>query len=160
MSFSTFSGPIRSGTVREGTVAQGRNCGLAVLAQSYDSGDLTGTVTGNVDTLIFNLPKGSQITDIVVDQVVAATAGTTTISVGNASGGAQLMAAVATTAGGRFRGTATAATQLAWQTSTSADTTVYVRLAVGTATLTAGRYILTVQYVQRADNGGQNPVSA
>jgi hypothetical protein len=160
MSFSTFSGPIRSGTVREGTVAQGRNCGLAVLAQSYDSGDLTGTATGNIDTLIFNLPKGSQITDIVVDQVVAATAGTTTISVGNASGGAQLMAAVATTAGGRFRGTATAATQLAWQTSTSADTTVYVRLAVATATLTAGRFILTVQYVQRADNGTQNPVSA
>lgn len=160
MSFSTFSGPIRSGTVREGTVAQGRNCGLAVLAQSYDSGDLTGTVIGNTDTLIFNLPKGSQITDIVVDQVTAATAGTTTISVGNATGGAQLMAAVVTTAGGRFRGTATAATQLAWQTSTSADTTVYVRLAVGTATLTAGRYILTVQYVQRADNGGQNPVSA
>lgn len=160
MSFSTFSGPIRSGTVREGTVAQGRNCGLAVLAQSYDTGDLTGTVVGNVDTLVFNLPKGSQITDIVVDQVVAATAGTTTISVGNASGGAQLMAAVATTAGGRFRGTATAATQLAWQTSTTADTTVYVRLAVGTATLTAGRAIVTVQYVQRADNGAQNPTSA
>jgi len=160
MSFSTFSGPIRSGTVREGTVAQGRNCGLAVLAQSYDTGDLTGTVVGNVDTLVFNLPKGSQITDIVVDQVVAATAGTTTISVGSASGGAQLMAAVATTAGGRFRGTATAATQLAWQTSTSADTTVYVRVAVATATLTAGRAIVTVQYVQRADNGAQNPVSA
>lgn len=160
MSFSTFSGPIRSGTVREGTVAQGRNCGLAVLAQSYDTGDLTGTVVGNVDTLVFNLPKGSQIVDIVVDQVVAATAGTTTISVGNATGGAQLMAAVATTAGGRFRGTATAATQLAWQTSTSADTTVYVRVAVGTATLTAGRAIVTVQYVQRADNGAQNPTSA
>jgi len=162
MSFSTFSGPIRSGTIREGTVAQGRNCGLAVLAQSYDSGDLTGLTTGAspYDTLVFNLPKGSQITDIVVDQVVAATAGTTTISVGSASGGAQLMAAVATTAGGRFRGTATAATQLAWQTSTSADTTVYVRLAVGTATLTAGRFILTVQYIQRADNGAQNPVSA
>lgn len=160
MSFSTFSGPIRSGTVREGTVAQGRNCGLAVLAQSYDTGDLTGTAVGNVDTLVFNLPKGSQITDIVVDQVVAATAGTTTISVGSASGGAQLMAAVATTAGGRFRGTATAATQLAWQTSTSADTTVYVRVAVATATLTAGRAIVTVQYVQRADNGAQNPVSA
>ena len=160
MSFATFSGPMRSGTLRDGTVAQGRNTGLVVLAQSYDSGDLTGAVVGSVDTLVFNLPKGSQITDIVVDQVVAATAGTTTISVGNASGGAQLMAAVATTAGGRFRGTATATTQLAWQTSTSADTTVYVRVTVATATLTAGRFILTVQYVQRADNGAQNPVSA
>lgn len=157
MSFSTFSGPIRSGTVREGV---GRNTGLAILAQSYDTGDLTGTATGNVDVLAFYLPQGSQITDITVDQVVAATAGTMTISVGNASGGAQLMAAVASTAGGRFRGTATAATQLAWQTSTSADTTVYIRVAVGTATLTAGRAVITVNYVQRNSNGAQNPVSA
>jgi hypothetical protein len=157
MSFSTFSGPIRSGTVREGA---GRNTGLAILAQSYDTGDLTGTAVGNVDTLALYLPRGTQITDITVDQVVAATAGSMTISVGNASGGAQLMAAVASTAGGRFRGTATAATQLAWQTSTSADTTVYIRVAVGTATLTAGRAIITVSYVQRADNGAQNPTSA
>jgi hypothetical protein len=157
MSFSTFSGPVRVGTVREGA---GRNTGLVVLAQSYDSGDLTGVTTGNVDVAAFIIPQGCQVVDIVVDQVVAATAGTTTISVGNASGGAQLMAAVATTAGGRFRGTATAATQLAWQTSTTADTTVYIRNAVGTATLTAGRFIVTVLYVQRADNGAQNPASA
>ncbi len=54
----------------------------------------------------------------------------------------------------------TSATQLAWQLSTTADTTVYVRYVVGTATLGAGRFITTVQYVQRADNGGQNPTSA
>lgn len=157
MSFSTFSGPVRCGTVREGL---GRNTGLVVLSQSYDTGDLTGTVVGNVDVAALTIPQGSQIIDIVVDQVVAATAGTTTVSVGNASGGAQLMAAIATTSGGRFRGTATATTQLAWQTSTTADTTVYVRIAVGTATLTAGRAIVTIAYAQRADNGAQNPVSA
>jgi len=157
MAFTTFSGPVRSGTVKEGA---GRNTGLAVLAQSYNSGDLTGDEVGNIDALAFNIPKGSQIVDITVDQIVAATAGTTTVSVGNASGGAQLMAAVATTAGGRFRGTATATTQAAWQTSTTADTTVYVRVAVGTATLTAGQFILTVSYVQRAPNGAQNPTTA
>ena len=69
------------------------------------------------------------------------------------------MAAVATTAGGRFRGTATAATQLAWQTSTTADTTVYIRSATGTGTLTAGRAIVTIMYVQRASTGAQNPTS-
>jgi hypothetical protein len=58
------------------------------------------------------------------------------------------MAGVATTAGGRFRGTATAATQLAWQTG-STDTVVHVRNVVGTATLTAGRFIVTVSYVQK-----------
>jgi hypothetical protein len=160
MSFSTFSGPLRSGTVKEGA---GRNTGLAVLSQSYDSGNLTGTVVGNYDVAAMVLPAGSQIISIFVDQVVAATTGTTTISAGTASGGAQLMAAVATTAGGRFQGTATAATQLAWQTSTSADTTVFIRNVVGTGTLGAGRFIVTVNYAQRVVDGTTaiaNPVSA
>jgi hypothetical protein len=156
MSFSTFSGPIRSGTVREGA---GRNTGLVILAQSYDTGVVTAGV-GNVDAALGILPEGAQIVDITVDQVVVpGGSSTSTVSVGNATGGAQLMAAVATTAGGRFRGTTTAATQLAWQTSTSADTPVFVRYAVGTAA-GVGRAIITVSYVQRADNGAQNPTSA
>ena len=149
MSNSTFSGPLRSGTKRDETVAGGYNLGRAVLHQTYDSGDLTGAVVGNVDTQFGNLPAGSQIVDIVIDQVVASATGTTTVSIGSASGGAQLMAAIATTAGGRFRGTATAATQLAWQTSTTADTALWVRNATGTATLTAGRFVVTVMYVQK-----------
>jgi hypothetical protein len=157
MAFTTFQGPLRAGTEKEGA---SRNTGLVVLSQSYDSGDLTGAVIGNADARAFNLPQGAQIVDIVVDQVVAAGTGTTTVSVGNASGGAQLMAGVATTAGGRFRGTLNAATQLAWQTSTTADTAVWVRNAVGGGTLTAGRFIVTVMYVQRAPNGAQHPASS
>lgn len=157
MSFSTFSGPLRSGTVKENA---GRNTGLVMLSQSYDSGNITGAVIGNYDGVAFTLPQGSQIANILVDQVVAATGGTTTVSVGTASGGAQLMAAVATTAGGRFQGVTTAATQLAWQTSTTADTTVYIRNVVGTGTLTAGRFIVTLVYVQRAPDGSQFPASA
>lgn len=160
MSFATFSGPLRSGTVKEGA---GMNTGLVVLTQSYDSGNLTGTTTGNYDVAAMVLPAGAQIISIFVDQVVAATTGTTTISAGTASGGAQLMAAVATTAGGRFQGTATAATQLAWQTSTSADTTVFIRNVVGTGTLGAGRFIVTVNYAQKVVSGTTaiaNPVSA
>ena len=157
MSFSTFSGPLRSGTVKEGSA---RNTGLLMLAQSYDSGNLAGTVTGNYDVSPIILPQGSQIINILIDQVVAATVGTTTVSVGTTSGGAQLSAAVATTAGGRFTGTATAATQLAWQTSTTADTTVFIRNVVGTGTLGAGRFIVTVVYVQRNPDGSQFPASA
>lgn len=160
MAFTTFSGPIRSGTVRFGTPALGRNTGLVALTQSYDTGDLTGTIVSNVDGLRFVIPQGSQILNIFVDQVVAATAGTTTVSVGTTSGGAELMAAVVTTAGGRFQGTATAATQLAWQTSTTADTNIYVRVAVATATLTAGRLIVSIIYAQRNSDGTQNPASA
>ena len=146
MANTTFSGPIRSGTQREGA---GSNLGLAVLARVFDSGDMTGKVIGNTDTLIGYLPANADIVDIVHDQVVAAATGTMTMSVGKTSGGAELAAAVATTAGGRFRGTATAATQLAWQTDPAADTPVYVRAAVGTGTLTAGRVITTVLYIQR-----------
>jgi hypothetical protein len=146
MSTTTFSGPVRSGTKKDNPDA---NLGNVVLAQYYDSGDMTGLTTGNYDVRIGTLPAGAQIVDIVIDQVVAATAGTTTVSVGNASGGAQLAAAVATTAGGRFRGTATAATQLAWQTSATADTPIWLRNVVGTATLTAGRFVATVTYIQK-----------
>ena len=156
MAFSSFSGPLRSGTVKEGA---GRNTGLAILSQSYDTGVVTAGV-GNVDAQMGILPQGAQIVDITVDQVVVpGGSSTSTISVGNTTGGAQLMAAVATTAGGRFRGAATAATQLAWQTSTSADTPVFVRYAVGTAA-GVGRAIITVSYVQRAENGAQNPATA
>ena len=156
MAFTTFSGPVRSGTNREGP---GRNTGLVVLAQSYDTGVVTAGV-GNVDAALGILPQGSQIVDITVDQVVVpGGSSTSTVSVGNATGGAQLMAAIATTAGGRFRGATTAATQLAWQTSTSADTPVFVRYAVGTEA-GVGRAIVTVSYVQRAPNGAQNPASA
>jgi hypothetical protein len=159
MSFSTFSGPLRTGTIREGTVASGRNTGLVQLAQSYDTGVVTAGV-GNVDVQFGNLPQGAQILDIAVDQVVVpGGTSTSTISVGTTSGGAQLMAAVATTAGGRFRGVATAATQLAWQTSNTADTQLWVRYAVGTAA-GVGRAIITVYYAQRADDGSQNPANS
>jgi hypothetical protein len=157
MGFTTFQGPLRAGSQHRGTVAGGRNTGLVVLSQMYDTGDLTGTAVGSTDVQFGNLPKGAQIVDIVVDQVVAATVGSTTVSVGSTSGGAELMAAVATTAGGRFRGTATAATQLAWQTSTSADTALYVRNTVATGTLGAGRFIVTVLYIQKSDSGAVAP---
>lgn len=156
MGFSTFSGPIRSGTVREGAA---ENTGLVMLTQSYDTGVVTAGV-GNVDAQIGILPAGSQIVNILVDQVVVpGGSSTSTVSVGSTSGGSDLMAAVVTTAGGRFTGTATAATQLAWQTSTAADTPVFARYAVGVAA-GVGRAIITVVYVQRASNGAQQPVSA
>lgn len=153
MALTTFQGPLRTGTIREGSIAAGFNAGVANLCQFYDTGNLTGTAVGNVDVQFGNLPQGAMITDIFVDQVVAAGTGTMTISVGVTSGGSELMAGVNSSAGGRFRGTATAATQLAWQTSTTADTKLYVRIAVATGTLTAGRAIIGVTYLQRLADG-------
>jgi hypothetical protein len=154
MAFTTFSGPIRAGTIREG--AQ-RNAGLVLLAQTYDSGSLNGLAIANYDTAAFIIPAGSLITDIVVDFVVVATVATVTISVGSTSGGAELMAGIASGAGGRFRGVATAATQLAWSTSTTADTTIFVRNAVTAGAVTGGRFFLTVSYMQRLSSGVSNP---
>jgi hypothetical protein len=147
MGRTTFSGPIGAGTNRDESAD--RNVGLAVLSQTYDSGNMTGSVQGNYDVRLGTLPAGAQIVDIVIDQVVAAATGTTTVSLGTASGGAQLSAAVATTAGGRFRGTPTAATQLAWQVNPAEDQAVWLRAAVGTGTLTAGRFVATVLYIQK-----------
>ena len=146
MSQTTFSGPVRAGTQRDTPNA---NVGNVVLSQTFDTGALNGRTVGTVNTLIGSLPAGAQINDIVVDQGVASVTGTTTVAVGTASGGAQLMAAVATTAGGRFRGTATAATQLAWQTSTAADTQIWLNDVTGIGTLSAGRYVVTVTYIQK-----------
>lgn len=159
MSMATFSGPVRSGTVRYGTPATGRNVGLLVLTQSYDY-TVTGTITaGNsVDAIGMTLPQGAQIINIVVDQVVVPNGtSTATISVGTTSGGAELMAATATTAGGRFAPAPNTAAALAWQTSTTADTPVYVRYAVGVANATAGRAIVTINYVQRLPDGTVAP---
>ena len=58
MSFSTFSGPIRSGTVRIGS---SENCGLAVLMQSKALPAAAGATTVAI------LPAGAQILDIIVD---------------------------------------------------------------------------------------------
>ena len=156
MAFTTFSGPVRSGTNREGP---GRNTGLVVLTQSYDTGVVT-AAPGNVDAALGILPQGAQIINILVDQVVVpGGSSTSAVAVGSTLGGAELLPSVTTTAGGRFTGTLTATTQLAWQTSTSADTPVFVRYTVGTAA-GVGRAIITVVYVQRAPNGTQNPASA
>lgn len=146
MSTTTFSGPIRAGTQRDAGASQ--NVGNVVLTQTYDTGNML-NIVGNVDTQIGTVPAGAIICDITIDQVVASVTGTTTVSVGSASGGAQLSAAVATTAGGRFRGTATAATQLAWQTSTTADTALWVRNTTAVGTLTAGRFVVIVSYIQK-----------
>jgi len=156
MAFATFSGPVRVGTVRENA---GRNTGLVTLTQAVDTGVVTNAV-GNVDFSLGILPQGAQIINILVDQVVVpGGTSTSTISVGTTSGGAELLPAVVTTGGGRFTGSPLTANILAWQTSTTADTPVFVRYAVGTAA-GVGRAIITVAYVQRAPNGARNPATA
>lgn len=157
MSFSTFSGPVRTGTVKDGPT---QNCGLVVLSRSYDTGVVTAGV-GNVDVATgIILPRGSQIINIFADQIIVpGGSSTSTISVGTTSGGADLFAATATTAGGRFV-SQTTATMLAYQTAAAnADASIFVRYAVGAAA-GVGRAVITVVYMQRLENGAQFPPSA
>ena len=155
MSMATFSGPVRSGTVRYGTPATGRNVGLLVLNQNYDSGDLNGT-SAATNTLIATLPQGSYIQNIVIDTLVAVVGGTITPVFGTASGGSQLLSVAAYSAAGRTSAAPTGANLLAWQTSTTADTSVWLNLTPSAA-LSAGRFIVTIVYVQRLSDGTVAP---
>lgn len=158
MSFASFSGPVRIGTVRENA---GRNMGLVTLTQAFDTGVVSLATGANLDAQLGILPQGAQILNVAVDQVVVpGGSSTSTVSVGSTSGGAELLIATVTTAGGRFAGTPSTANVLAWQTSTTADTPVFVRYAAGGTGTNAGRAIIIITYAQRSPNGARNPVSA
>ena len=160
MSFSTLSGPLRSGTVRYGTVLGGRNTGIAMLVQQFDTGDLTGTTAATYNTRIGNLPAGSVIYNVAIDVVVAAGTGTTTVAIGSASAGAQFFAATDVSAGGRFpTGLPTTAQILVFQTSLTADTAVWFQNVVAAGTLSAGRIVITVEYLQRGTGGIYAPTT-
>jgi hypothetical protein len=50
---------------------------------------------------------------------------------------------------------------LAYQNAAlNGDVTLWVQNVVATATLTAGQFVMTVVYLQRASNGAQFPASA
>jgi hypothetical protein len=71
MSFSTFSGPLRSGTQRYGA---GTNTGLPVLTQSANvaSSVMTGSPTAQN---LFTLPAGSKILRFTVEKTTAISGG-------------------------------------------------------------------------------------
>jgi len=176
MTFSTLSGPLRVGPIKEGA---SRNTGLCVLAQQYDSGDITGTVGTIIRATPFIIPKGAYIIDIIVD-VLQTTNGTSTVSfaVGTTLGGSNLLGFnyvltnsgidmdVSGVTGNNYGtistiignpGSAVAAKRTA---ALNADATIHTTLQIGGATASQGRINMTLLYVQRAENGAQNPVSA
>ncbi len=142
MGFATFSGPVRSGTQRYGA---GRNTGLTVLTQSVPV--VATTLTGTA----FVLPAGSQI--------ISATFYTTTLF--NAAttakltiGATDITAAVTVTAAGAYTLTFAAGGIALIDNVGATDATVTYTLA---GTIATGNGTIVIQYVQRADNGAQNP---
>jgi hypothetical protein len=147
MSFSTFSGPLRSGTQRYNP---GRNTGLVVLAQSTPV--VFGTLTGTACIL----PAGAQILSVSFQTTVVFSAATTvklTIGSTDITGTATVTTVGVATV---TFATSTAALALLSNVGTTDATLTYTLAGAG---LTTGAGNIIVQYVQRADDGAQNPAA-
>ena len=177
MTFATMSGPLRAGTVKEGP---SRNTGLVLLAQQYDSGVITGTVGTIIRATPFRIPKGAYIVDFIVDALDFPNIGCNfIISIGTALGGGQFMSTVElgyqgiytsiTAVGGERDNTASTVTTIESgiggasakrTTALNADAVIHTQIEIANGTATQGRINITMLYVQRDENGAQNPVSA
>ena len=147
MGFSTFSGPIRSGTQRYGA---GRNTGLVVLAQSTPV--VFGTLTGTACIL----PAGAQILSVSFQTTVVFSAATTVkLTIGSTDITGTTTVTTVGVATVTFA-TSTAALALLSNVGTTDATLTYTLAGTG---LTTGAGNIIVQYVQRADDGAQNPTA-
>lgn len=162
MSFSTFSGPLRSGTVKEGT---GENTGVVQLARSATIGFAAMTTSPTAQPL-FTLPAGAKILRFNVEVVTAISGGSVTnvgLVIGDSGTANKYVTTfnTGTSAAKVAQATIDAAMQVA-QTNNigTADVTVFGTFTAAGGNPTAGSTVVTVEYMQRLDNGAQVPVSA
>jgi hypothetical protein len=146
MSQTTWSGPLASGDKNAG-VTGGPNIGLAVLSQTVLI-DFNATLVQNATTY---LPFGSQIVDIVVDELVAFNSATSaTLSVGTTSGGTEYVSGVNVKTTGRKSNSYSAAQLAAMDGIGNNGTVVATVTSVGQPT--AGQVRVTYLYVQTTAN--------
>jgi hypothetical protein len=146
MSQTTWSGPLASGDKNAG-VTGGPNIGLAVLSQTVLI-DFDATLVQNATTY---LPYGSQIVDVVVDELVAFNSATSaTLSVGTTSGGTEYVSGVNVKTTGRKSNSYSAAQLAAMDNIGNNGTVVATVTSVGQPT--AGQVRVTYLYVQTTAN--------
>ena len=146
MSQTTWSGPLASGDKNAG-VTGGPNIGLAVLSQTVLI-DFGATLVQNATTY---LPFGSQIVDIIVDELVAFNSATSaTLSVGTTSGGTEYVSGVNVKTTGRKSNSYSAAQLAAMDGIGNNGTVVAIVTSVGQPT--AGQVRVTYLYVQTTAN--------
>lgn len=148
MSQTYFGSALRSGS---GTLTDTTDGGFVVLMQ-------TTTVTTNADGTASSasvvIPSGSQIVDILIDQVqneVVGGGSATAINatVGTAAAGTQYVSATDVIGGGRAALSFTAA-QLAAMADVGTNTSVFLTVDPnGTISTTQGIYRFTVVYAQK-----------
>ena len=145
MSFSTFSGPIRSGTIREGSA---NNCGVAVLVQTKALPAAAGATTVAV------LPAGSQILDVSVDTTTVFNAATT-LKIGTSSNDDEFVTSTTITTAGRNDLSSTYQPLTFINIGTS-DVAV---IATTAGTAATGAAHVTIMYAQKASNGAEDPAT-
>ena len=159
MSFSTFSGPVRSGTVRYGSAT---NTGLPVLTQSANVASSVMLQTPAAQNL-FTLPAGSKILRFTVEKTTAISGGSVSavaVTFGNAGSATayQTSAAIGLTTAQAVRATLDAAlVSSATDNIGTTDVTVTGTFTATGGNPTAGVAVVTIEYIQRADNGAQAP---
>ena len=120
----------------------------------FRSSTVTTNADGSASSTSVTIPSGSQIVDILIDQVQNETVGGGTATainatVGTAAAGTQYLSATDVIGGGRAALTFTAA-QLAAMADVGANTGVYLTVDPnGTIATTQGIYRLTVVYAQK-----------
>jgi len=139
-----MQGAIKSGV----TPSEYKDVGYAVFSQSVTAAT---NADGTASSATINLPRNSQIIDILVDGVVvpvagAGTATTVPVSVGTVAGGEQYVSATDLVAGGRAAPSLSAA-QVAAMDDIGTSTAVVMTVDPnGTIVTTQGVYRLTVLY--------------
>ena len=163
MAFTTFSGPLRSGTVRQGTVASGMNAGTPILAQTATVSYAAMTTSPTAQAL-FVLPAGAKIVRFDIEVVTAISGGSVSnvgVTIGNVGTANKYMTTVSTTTSSVkvVQATIDAAMFVA-QTNNigTSDVTIYGTFTAATGNPTAGSMVVTVEYMQRAQDGSANPV--
>lgn len=161
MSFSTFSGPLRSGTQRYGA---GTNTGLPVLTQSTNVAFSSMTTSPSAVSL-FTLPAGAKILRFTVEKTTAISGGSVSAvnTVFGKSGTAnafQTTIDIGLTTAQTARATLDAAlVSSATNNIGTTDVTVTGTFTAAGGNPTAGAAVVTIEYIQRADDGAQAPTT-
>lgn len=163
MAFTTFSGPLRSGTQRYGGVTT-MNVGLPVLTQTATVPFSAMTTAPSAQNL-FTLPAGSKILDFMVEKTTAISGGSVS-AVNTTFGKAGTANAYMTSIdiGLTAAQTASATVDAAMVSSATnnigtSDVTVTGTFTAVTGNPTAGTAVVTIRYIQRAEDGSSTPVN-
>jgi hypothetical protein len=163
MAFSTFSGPLRTGTQKDGLL---RNTGLVTVAQSV-AVPFSAMTTAPTAQSLFRLPAGTKILRINYEVVTAISGGSVSnvgVTLGLGGGSAsfyQTSINTGLTVGKLAQATVDAAMVVTATNNTGlADVLVTGTFTAATGNPTAGSTVVTIEYIQRADDGTQNPASS